>query len=99
LREFKNQQVADLMRQLCRLLLLFVSQVFIDSKYVRREVKFADTFNEPVLRIKLKDASLTRGMKMLLMQNEIIAASTDDFSSELERAIRYVRLLGNPKTS
>lgn len=77
----------------CRLLLLFVSQAAIHSRYVRREVKFADALAKPLLSIKLEDAELTHGMEMLLTQYQMVNSGAPDFHEELERAIQYVRLL------
>jgi hypothetical protein len=77
----------------CRLLLLFVSQAAIQSRYVRREVRFADALAKPLLCVTLEDAQLTHGMDMLLSQYQMVNSRAPDFQDELERAIQYVRQL------
>jgi len=77
----------------CKLLLLFVSQAAIHSRYVRREVRFADALAKPLLCVKLEEAEFTHGMEMLLNQYQMVNAKAPDFHDELERAIQYVRQL------
>jgi len=77
----------------CKLLLLFVSRAAINSRYVRREVRFADALAKPLLCVKLEDTELTRGMDMLLSQYQMVNAKASDFHDELVRAIQYVRHL------
>ena len=73
----------------CGTVLLFVSQASVRSKYVRREVKFADMLDKPILSVKLEDASLSGGMGMLLTQYQMIDARGGDFTAQLRRAIHY----------
>jgi hypothetical protein len=77
----------------CRVLLLFVSQAAIQSRYVRREVRFADALAKPLLCVTLEDAQLAHGMDMLLSQYQMLNCKAPDFQDELERAIQYVRQL------
>jgi len=77
----------------CRLLMLFVSQASVDSKYVRREVLYADTLQKPILSIILEEAILRRGMDMLLRMYQMVSAEAGDFSEQLEKALHYVRIL------
>jgi TIR domain len=79
--------------QNCKLLMLFVSQAAVESRYVRREVKFADSLAKPLLSIKLEEPKLGRGMQMLLNQYQTVSADAPDFIDEMEHAINYVRQL------
>jgi len=72
----------------CRFVLLFVSSASINSKYVRREAKYADVVDKPLLSIKLEDAALTHGMEMLLTQYQMLDARASDFEIQLDQAIR-----------
>jgi len=78
----------------CRLVLLFVSQAAVRSKYVRREVKFADMLDKPLLSVKLEAAALGDGMNMLLTQYQMVDAAAADFDAQLHRAIRYLAARG-----
>jgi hypothetical protein len=71
----------------CRLLVLFVSQSAVQSKYVRREAKFADMINKPLVSIQLEDVHLSEGMGMLLTQYQMIDARAADFPTRLMTAI------------
>jgi amino acid transporter len=42
----------------CKVFLLFLSQSSVDSKYVRREVKFADFCDKPILSVQLEQVTL-----------------------------------------
>ena len=77
----------------CKMVMLFVSQAAIGSRYVRREVKFADTLNKPVLSLRLENAVLSDGMGMFLNQYQMIDVRNLDFPRELERAFQHVRPL------
>lgn len=72
-----------------RLLLLCVSQKSIRSKYVRREVKFADSLNKPVLAVMLEDTQLGWGMGMLLGQYQTLDLGDENFRTSLEEALAY----------
>jgi len=73
----------------CKLLLVFVSPAAVNSKYVRREVKFADALDKQILAVSLQPAELARGMGMLLQQYQMIALDSPDFSTQLNAALRY----------
>jgi hypothetical protein len=72
------------------IVLLFSSAAAVQSKYVRREVKFADALDTPVLTILLEDAQLGQGMKMLLTQYQILDARASDFAARLRRALEPI---------
>jgi hypothetical protein len=73
----------------CGLVIAFISQGAVESKWVRREVKFADSLNKPIVAVRIEEADLRHGLKMLLSQYQIIAADDDNFSQELKEAIDY----------
>lgn len=72
----------------CRFVLLFVSPGAVASKYVRREVKFADARDTPVLSVVLEDTQLAHGMNMLLTQYQMLDVRASDFGARLEHALR-----------
>lgn|GEM_PF-4129618 len=74
----------------CQLVLLFVSQLAVESKYVRREVKFADSLNKPILSVKLEEPRLTHGMNMLLTHYQMLDRAVADFHEQLQKAIRLL---------
>lgn len=79
--------------QSSQVLVLFLSQAAVHSKYVRREVKFADTLNKPILSVNIeRNVELSNGMRMLLNQYQSIDGSAPGFGKELERTIRLVRV-------
>jgi amino acid transporter len=73
----------------CKLFLLFLSQPSVDSKYVRREIRFADFCDKPILSVKLEQVTLAHGLYMLLQQYQMLDATAGDFSSEIRRALRF----------
>ena len=75
----------------CRLVLLFVSRKSIASRYVRREVKFADALNKSLVSVQLEPVDLGHGMKMLLNQYQVINAPPSTITTEIERAVKYAR--------
>ena len=78
----------------CKVLLVFLSEAAVDSKWVRREIKFADSENRPILGIRLdKNVELKHGLKVVMNQYQMIDASGADFSDELRKAMEYARLL------
>jgi hypothetical protein len=76
----------------CQLLVLFVSSQAIQSRYVRREAKFADALQKPILSIRLESVVLSDGMAMLLNQYQMIDSAAADFSQILGQAMNYARL-------
>jgi hypothetical protein len=77
----------------CRALVVFLTQAAADSKWVRREIKFADRESKPILAIRLGSLALHSGLDILLNQYQTIDGTARDFESELRRAMQYVRLL------
>jgi hypothetical protein len=84
----------------CQVLVLFLSQAAVHSKYVRREVKFADTLNKPIVGVNLeRNIELSHGMRMLLNQYQCIESSPAGLGTELERTVRFVHLAGGVAAS
>jgi hypothetical protein len=74
----------------CRCVLLFASPAAIASKYVRREVKFADALDTPILCVLLDPTPLTDGMGMLLSQYQMLDARAADFPTQMRRALDHL---------
>ncbi|MSO65689.1 MAG: toll/interleukin-1 receptor domain-containing protein, partial [Alphaproteobacteria bacterium] len=72
----------------CRALVSFLSQATIESKYCRREVKFADAVDKPILGVLLENVSLVHGLRMPLQQYQLLDARSDNFPSKLDAAMR-----------
>lgn len=77
----------------CSMMLFFVSRGSVDSKYCRREVKYVDQLGKPILSVKLEPAEFGHGLEMLLTQYQMVDASNQDFTGEIERSLKYLRLL------
>jgi hypothetical protein len=75
--------------QLCKSVILFVSARAVKSKFVRREVKFADSLNKPIVAIQLEpNVELADGMAMLLNQYHYLDAKSPSMADDLQRALR-----------
>jgi hypothetical protein len=75
------------------LILVFLSPAAVDSKYCRREIKFADAINRPLLVVTLEPTALQHGLAFLLQAIQQISARDAEFELLLDRSIR--NLLGN----
>ena len=73
-----------------RFVMLFASEAAVASKYVRREVKFADALDLPILSVLLEDATLGHGLRMLLTQYQMLDARAHDFGSRLKYAVAHL---------
>lgn len=77
--------------QNCTVLLLFLSRAAVRSKYVRREVKFADTLSKLIVTVRLeRNVDLSHGIAMLLNQYQVIEGSAPGLGEELGRAVRLL---------
>jgi len=74
----------------CCALLLFLSQVAIDSKHVRREVLFADSIDKRIISVRLEPTQLRYGMGLLLPRYQMLDQSAADFLEQLARALNHV---------
>ena len=77
----------------CKVFLLFLSQSSVDSKYVQREVRFADSCDKPILSVKLEQVTLADWLYMLLHQYQMLDATASDFASEIRNALRFHGLI------
>ena len=75
----------------CELVLLFLSRASAASKHVRREVKFADKLDKPILTVVLEPTELGQGLDMLLSQYQMLDASAADFAAQLRSAVAFIR--------
>jgi hypothetical protein len=75
----------------CRWVILFVSPAAVASKYVRREVKFADALDTPLIPVLLEDTPLNHGMRMLLAPRQMVDSRDRDFNEQLRRALAGTR--------
>jgi hypothetical protein len=73
-----------------RVLVVCASNAAIASKYVRREVKFADALNVPIVPILLEPVTFAHGMEMLLTPYQMLDAGAGDFDRLLRSAIRQL---------
>jgi TIR domain len=74
----------------CSALLLFESQAAVDSKYVRREVQFADSMEKCIIRVELEAARLRFGMRLLLNHRQKICLDAPDCLAQLDRALKLI---------
>ena len=66
----------------------FTSAAAVASKYVRREIKFADALDRPVLAILLENVRLEHGLQMMMTQYQMLDARTRDFETRLRQTVR-----------
>jgi hypothetical protein len=71
----------------CNALVVFVSPRAVASKYVRREVKFADALDKPLVSVVLEPSALREGLRMLLTQYQMIDASVADLPLAVRQAL------------
>lgn len=71
----------------CRFVLLFASNAAVTSKYVRREVKYADAKDTPLLSVMIEATRLGHGLDMLLTQYQMLDVRAADFPERLGVAI------------
>jgi hypothetical protein len=72
----------------CDRVLLFVSTTAVNSKYVRREIKYADTINKSVISVRLEQTDLSHGLAMLLTQYQMLDLEASNFHQKVLDAIR-----------
>ena len=77
----------------CSMLLFFLSAGSVESRYCRREVKYADQLAKPILSVKLEPVELAHGLEMLLTQYQMVDATSPDVAGEIGRSLKYLRLL------
>jgi hypothetical protein len=70
----------------CRALVVFLSNGALQSKFVRREIKFADALDKPIVSVLLEPVHLGEGLRMLLTQYQMLEASHPDIAHDLQLA-------------
>jgi TIR domain len=70
------------------LVLVFLSQATVESKYCRREIKFADAIDKPLLVVTLEATTLHHGLKFMLQQLQQVSMADQQFDAQLDRAIQ-----------
>lgn len=70
--------------------LVFLSANAIASRYVRREIKFADAIGKPCLVVLLEQVKLMEGLGLRLGGSQMLNAACDDFPSRVGRALAEV---------
>lgn len=72
----------------CSLFVLVLSPAAAASRIVRRELRFADALEKPLLCIRLCETSLTDGLAMLLLPLQWIDADRPDSAERISTAAR-----------
>lgn len=75
----------------CDFLMVFLSQAAADSKWVQRELKFADAKDKRVVPVLLEEVELGSGLEIILSEYQMIDATSTDFANQLKRAIAEIR--------
>jgi hypothetical protein len=83
----------------CKVLLLFLTDAALQSKFVRREVKFADAIGKPIVGIYLQPTNLSHGLKMLLLTCQTIDNTDPEYADQLDRALRFCGIIRNDNLS
>lgn len=71
----------------CGFLLVFLTREAVASKHVRREVKFADKLDKPIVPVLLEPVDLGGGLDMLLSQYQMLDSRDHDFEERLRAAV------------
>lgn len=71
----------------CSAVLLFLSQQAVDSKFVRRELQYADGLQKPIICVRLELAELRHGLGLLLGQYQWLDHDSPDFPSRVDDAL------------
>ncbi len=72
----------------CSGLIAFVSGDYAASKHCRRELKFADALDKPILASSFDTAALTGGLGYIFASLQFVAGAEADVAAALIRAIR-----------
>jgi len=71
----------------CSGLLAFISPRFANSRYCRREIKFADALGKPIIPIILEDAELTDGLGFLMTTLQVLRCEPDLLVDRIRQSI------------
>lgn len=72
----------------CGMVVALISPEAVASRWVRRELKFADSLGKPLACLRLREATLTDGLGMLLLTLQWIDMSRGDAEERLLSAVR-----------
>jgi hypothetical protein len=61
------------------------------SRYVRREVAFADSLNKPILTVRLEPTELVHGLGFTVGAYQMIEGQPDRFPAALAAAVKFLR--------
>jgi TIR domain-containing protein len=67
----------------CILQLAFLSQAAVDSKWIQREIHFADGLNKSILPVWLEPIQLRGGLKLVLYRSQHLTISDPAFKNKL----------------
>lgn len=73
----------------CILVLVFLSQSAVDSKWVQREIFFGDSLNKPILPIRVEPVQLHSGLNFVLSRYQYLDLSHPGFKEQLQKAISF----------
>lgn len=76
--------------QSCSAIVLMLSPSSVESKYVRRELGYADSVGKPILTVELQQTELRHGLGLRLGQSQIIAGNPAAITSALGGAIASI---------
>ena len=71
----------------CAILIVFLSQAAVDSKFVRREILMADALDKPILTIRMGEPELRWGLKLLLSQYQMVQLGAQPLDLLVQRAL------------
>ncbi len=72
----------------CCVVLLMLTQGAVDSKWVRREVIFADALNKQIVPLALEPVELRHGLNLLLANTQQFTAASDGRAPGLAEVLR-----------
>jgi hypothetical protein len=75
----------------CGFFMLMLSPAAAGSRYVRREVAFADSLNKPILTVRLEPTELVHGLGFTVGAYQMIEGQPDRFPAALAAAVKFLR--------
>jgi hypothetical protein len=75
----------------CEFFVLMLSPAAAGSRYVRREVAFADSLNKPILTVRLEPTELVHGLGMTVGAYQMIDGQLGRFPAALAAAVKFLR--------
>jgi hypothetical protein len=75
----------------CRAVLFFVTQAAVDSRFVRRELVYADGLGKPIIGIQLEPVHLRGGAGLLMSSLQMLNGEQPDVVDSVLRAMPALR--------